>query len=273
MESISCLICGADKGRPIFDRESPRHVICRRCGFVYENPRPSFAEMLAYYRSGYYESLPPADPTARSERGEAICSWAGDRIGPDDLVVEIGCGHGAALNHVRRQFGCKAIGIEPSESQAAVARATFGLDVIGGGFENADIGEGKAKLVFLFHVLEHLHDPIAAIRKCGRALADDGVLFIEVPNVLNPNRRKRLSAWFSLEHIWYFSPATLTAVAAMAGFSPLRIEATNAVRLLARNGGSPVTIPNEFGSVRRALWRHDAVYWPRKIMAKLLGRG
>ena len=272
METINCVICGTDDGRPIFNRDAPRHVICRRCGFVYENPRPTMAEMLAYYKSGYYESLPTIDPTERSERGEAICRWVNGRITADDLVVEIGCGHGAALNHVRREFGCSVLGVEPSESQAALARKTFGLDVIAGGFEAAETGERKAKLVFLFHVLEHLHDPIAAIRKFGDMLSDDGMLFIEVPNVLNPHRGKRLSTWFTREHVSYFSPSTLTSVAAMGGFSASRVEATHAVRLLARKGNSPVVIPAEYWAVRRALWRHDASYWPRRIAAKLLGR-
>ena len=37
-------------------------------------------------------------------------------------------------------------------------------------------------VIAMFHVLEHLEDPVEVLEECRSVLADDGRLFIEVPN-------------------------------------------------------------------------------------------
>lgn len=71
-------------------------------------------------------------------------------------------------------------------------------------------------VVTLWHVLEHVQDPLALIRDAGVLLRGGGSLWIEVPNLedelaeLSPAYRERC---FMREHISYFSAAVLERVA------------------------------------------------------------
>jgi SAM-dependent methyltransferase len=45
----------------------------------------------------------------------------------------------------------------------------------------SELGSTKPDLVIIAHVLEHLPDPLASLLEIRRAIADDGVLYVEVP--------------------------------------------------------------------------------------------
>jgi hypothetical protein len=100
-------------------------------------------------------------------------------------------------------------------------------------------------------------------------LAPGGHLFIEVPNILRPTVGKRLSAWLSREHVYYYSLASLAHILSRSGFSAVRSHGDGPVRVLASR---PPTDPfplREYWAVRRAIVRHHAIYWPWKIARKL----
>lgn len=284
-EETPCLLCGSTAARPLLWRQRPRHVVCRECGLVYQNPRPTVASIQAYYERGYWEDRGSADDARHDvsqQRGAAIAALARNVIGKDDLIVEVGCGHGKILAYVRDQFACQALGVEPSLAQCAAARERFGLELIQGGLDDLDLGGRKAKLLILSHVLEHFHEPRAALARCRAALADDGWIFVEVPSILCPHPAKRLSTWLSIEHMVYFSLTTLSQMLAETGFRVTATESSTFVRAFAQNtaglpqthGGSPAF--NEYWPVRRALLRHEIHYWPRyaaqRAVAMLSGK-
>lgn len=83
---------------------------------------------------------------------------------------------------------------------------------------NVLAGVEKADLVSCRYLLEHCHDPVAALRAMAGLLTPDGVLLVEVPD-----SSKFLAACdYSFpweEHICYFTEATLRALAAQAGLT------------------------------------------------------
>jgi cyclopropane fatty-acyl-phospholipid synthase-like methyltransferase len=186
-------------------------------------------------------------------------------------VVEIGCGRGEILSIVRDQLGCQVLGIEPSRAQASAAASRFGVEVIQGDLDSADLQGNRADALVMCHVLEHFHDPLAALIRCRDLVTDDGWIFIEVPNILQPNSRKRLSRWLAFEHMYYFSLGTLSRLLEQAGFRVRRTETSTFVRALAQKTATvpiPANAPavpnrNEYRKVCRALIRHELVYWPR----------
>jgi SAM-dependent methyltransferase len=280
MEQTNCLLCGADDADPLLRRECPRHVVCRRCGLVYQNPRPTHDEMAAHYAQGYWEERGLDDEYQGTsseqsiDRGNAIVEWTRSYVRPTDLIVEGGCGHGEILAHVRDQLGCTAIGVEPSQSQAVAARRRFDLEMINADLDSVDFGEQRPKLLILSHVLEHFHDPRAALRRCAELLPDDGLLFIEVPNILHPHPRKRLSSWLAFEHMTYFSPGTLRRMLSELGFRILNEEQSTFVRLLAQKSNSTALspMPRESSAVRRALRKHEIQYWPAYVFRRAFGK-
>jgi SAM-dependent methyltransferase len=281
MEQTNCLLCGSNEAEPLLRRETPRHVVCRRCGLAYQNPRPTRDEMAAHYAQGYWEDRGLDDeyqgtPSEQSiNRGNAIAEWTRSYVTPSDLVVEVGCGHGEILAHVRDQLGCGAVGVEPSQGQAVAAQRRFGLEMINADLDSVEFGERRPTLLILSHVLEHFHDPRAALRRCLTLLPDDGLLFVEVPNILHPHPRKRLSTWLAFEHMTYFSSGTLRRFLSELGYRILNTEESTFVRVLAQKSNRPADLspmPCEASQVRRALRKHELQYWPAYVMRRALGR-
>jgi len=286
MERTVCLLCGADDVRTLLRRTMPRHVVCRRCGLVYQNPRPTLREMAAYYQEEYWENRGPvvgnaAQPLADAsgDRGRAFVDWIHPFVGPQDLVVEIGCGHGEIISYVRDQLGCQVLGVEPSHAQSEAAAKRFGIEVVESDLESLDLAGLRAKVIILSHVAEHFHDPRAAFIRCGDFLVDDGWIVVEVPNILHPNSNKRLSTWLSMEHLYYFSKGTLSRILLEAGFQVVHSRCADFVRVVAhkspeseslRTAAEPVD--NEFRQVLRALWRHELRYWPKYIARRATSR-
>lgn len=286
MEQTVCLLCGVEDARPLLRRGNPRHVVCRRCGLVYQNPRPTIAEISAYYEQGYWEDRGPvetcgAHPLGNSslERGRFIVDWTRSQLGSLQRIVEIGCGRGEILAYVRDQLGCQALGVEPSRAQASAAASRFGLEVLNADLDSVDLAGRRADALVLCHVLEHFHDPRAALIRCRDLLVDDGWIFIEVPNILHPDTRKRLSRWLAIEHMHYFSVGTLSRLLRETGFRVTRTETKTFVRTLAQKTAAvppprdTPTLPevNEYRQVLGALRRHELIYWPRYTVARAMG--
>ena len=138
-------------------------------------------------------------------------------------LMDFGCGDGEVLG-AARALGMQAIGIDISASRADAARISGGLvypDLAA--FD--DLGGGKVHAVVLSQVLEHVSDPVGLLQQIAQCLLPGGVLFVAVPNCAGlsvPRSFDEFHHLQPLEHLNAFTPASLRAVAARAGFRPLR---------------------------------------------------
>jgi 2-polyprenyl-3-methyl-5-hydroxy-6-metoxy-1,4-benzoquinol methylase len=97
-------------------------------------------------------------------------------------MLDLGCGDGTLL-WLARQDGWEVRGVELFPEQTRLVRETLGIDV-----ETSDItaytgGNEAYDCVVLTHVLEHLPDPVAALRKIRRLLKPGGAGVLEFPNI------------------------------------------------------------------------------------------
>ncbi len=289
MEKTTCLFCGVNEELPILRRAEPRHVVCRRCGFVYQNPRPTNEEMQEHYKNHYWQNRSHESSVADSTEVEANGRPAGitklltGHVGKDDLVVEVGCGPAAILACIRDSVGCRVLGIEPSMAQADAVRHKYGIEVRCGDIESLNLGPQKPQALILSHVLEHIYEPAAALSRLRENLADAGWLVLEVPNVLNPHPKKRLANWLAREHVYYFSRTSLTRLLVTAGFRTVNVEEANYLRIVAQKTNQNTQELksergiNEYWRVRRAFAKHELIYWPeyalRRVRRLIVGAG
>jgi SAM-dependent methyltransferase len=139
--------------------------------------------------------------------------WVGE-----GRYLDVGCGSGAALG-AARALGWRVAGIEMNEAAAARARQ-FTEELYVGDILSAPIGAARFDVVTAFHVLEHLPDPVAALRRMLGWLDPDGLLVVEVPNAGGLGARLFGRAWSALElprHLFHFSPETLARTVGLAG--------------------------------------------------------
>ncbi|MFI5340103.1 MAG: class I SAM-dependent methyltransferase [Candidatus Methylomirabilales bacterium] len=225
LQDVSCNLCGADDAeRLTTSREFPI-VRCRACGLVYVNPRPTAEDLVSLYAD--YHTRDGGDEASWDrlmgrifrESAERLCSSRnGSRPG---RLLDIGCGYGAFVAAMRER-GWDAEGVDPSPTVVAAAvkkgrRVRLGtLDGIRGEDEPYDA-------VTMFYVLEHLPDPMTALRKVSDLLAPEGMLLIRVPHttpivrLLSP-----LGLGGALYdppfHVYDFSPTVLREMLRRTGF-------------------------------------------------------
>jgi SAM-dependent methyltransferase len=160
---------------------------CKSCGFVFDSPRPTIDELVAFYsRPGQYEDWIEAQ-AARDEVWRRRVAKMLPYSQPGSLL-DIGTGIGQFLVHARHHFDY-VTGTEISTSAVDIARARYGLEILQGQVEQMQI-DRRFDNVTMFHVLEHVPDPSRTIARCVELLQPGGALVIAVPNDLEAARQR-----------------------------------------------------------------------------------
>ncbi|HEV2687690.1 MAG TPA: class I SAM-dependent methyltransferase [Bryobacteraceae bacterium] len=164
-------------------------VECKNCRLIRLEPRPSPQELTRYYPPEYWYA-PDGDTASRLE--EAYRRFVlRDHINfvlraiadseEKGLVVDVGCGGGLVLKMLSER-GLPVLGLETSEAAANSAWQRNGVAVICGDLSKSPIERGTCSVVTMFHVLEHLHDPVGYLRSARDLLLPGGRLIVQVPN-------------------------------------------------------------------------------------------
>lgn len=153
-------------------------------------------------------------------------------------ILEIGCGHGQTLAYFKQERGAVfTVGVEYVPEVAAVARQRSEVDeVITGDIEtlSLDYPPGEFDLIIAGHVLEHVKDPWAVVRRLRSLLKPTGQLIGSLPNV----RHFRISIpllvygkWqyekegvLDWTHTKFFTRMTILELLESSGFRAERID-------------------------------------------------
>jgi SAM-dependent methyltransferase len=199
-------------------------VACRECGTCFASGLPDGARLSEYYGQSSKYDLSAEDAEVSSydvkrhqDSAAFIAAHVADRQGP---VLDIGTATGAFLLALRDIGFTSVHGVEPSHEAARKARESHGLDVIAGDTQTAIEKWHKTFAVVTFvAVLEHIVDPGAALREIARLLRADGVVYLLVPDAARfTDHLDAPYQEFSVEHINYFTVASLTNLLASIGF-------------------------------------------------------
>jgi SAM-dependent methyltransferase len=223
---VSCYLCGSGDCRQIHDRIRydlpPRPYRCGQCGLVFLHPRMDPDEEAKFYREVYrtrYADEPAQDSFDASlpEARERVERFRG-LLGKDLDILEIGCATGAFLS-LAAGWVRSVKGVEITPQYAAFAKG-LGVPVV---TSLEEVPDGGFDRIFLFHVLEHLQDPIASLHALRSKIRPGGKLILEVPNVddvlVSVYRiREHLDFYWEIAHQYYFSRNTLGVVLSRAGY-------------------------------------------------------
>jgi SAM-dependent methyltransferase len=204
-----------------------RTVMCTGCGLVRCDPMPDAVALDQYYRERYridykQQSAPSRRHILRAGR------VAIDRITrlprlqqhpAGGRALDIGAGGGEFAYLLGRSTGLAITGIEPNEGYAQHARRTLGLDLVVSPLNEAMPAGGSFDLVTMFHVLEHLRDPGAALARIASWLAPGGLAVVEVPNV-EATCQSPLHL-FHAAHLYNFNAPSLERLGEKAGLEPV----------------------------------------------------
>lgn len=207
---------------------------CRQCGLVYANPRAPEAAILARYSRDYFwnEYLPAVGaPGGRVDLGfndarhGAMLRLIRSHAAGGRRLLDVGTGAGLFLKAAERA-GWEVAGLELSEAGAAFARDTLQVEVRQERAEAMSFPAGSFDVAVMFDVVEHLFDPRTVLEATRRALRPGGLFVVSTPNFDALSRIVLGVNWAvlsPLEHVYYFTEATLERMLNLCGFSRVEV--------------------------------------------------
>lgn len=196
---------------------------CSRCGLIVLHPVPDESTLRAFYNDGYTVDFKHYVKNIRRAARSALEDLR-QHFPKRGSLLEIGCSYGSFLAEAR-QDGWNVTGIELSEDAAAYAKEHYKLRVFSGELCNnlPELGEQLYDAVVLFHVIEHIPDPIQFLSDCRKILKPGGALVLRTPNASSLIARITGPFWQWISppaHLFLYSPATLRFLLQKAGYQP-----------------------------------------------------
>lgn len=227
MEQVPCNNCGSPRCETAYvcrdfymglAKGDYSVVRCLDCGLFYINPRPGAEELRKYYPDSYYDRASGLLSALRSAVLSLETKKFTGLLGASSRILEMGCGTGDLLAVLSRKFGCRAFGTEPT-GFAAERAAEKGVTI----FPSLEAAAAGAPydLAILKHVIEHLPDPVAALKTIHGLLVPGGRLYLWLPMAGTPIQRWFGAAWDGFDaprHLYAYSRETLAAALGKAGF-------------------------------------------------------
>ncbi|MDX6708624.1 MAG: hypothetical protein QOI48_4470 [Solirubrobacteraceae bacterium] len=137
-------------------------------------------------------------------------------------ILDVGAGRGRFVAQARAA-GWYAHGIEPSLRGVEGAKA-IGVELVQSGIEDAAVPLASLDAAELWHVLEHLDDPGAALARIAGWLRPSGLLLVGVPNLASVQARAGGPRWYHLDvprHRTHFTVTGLHALLRRHGLEPV----------------------------------------------------
>ncbi len=225
-----CTLCSSPDVHRLFTVEDGFSVAeCRGCAAVVTVPLVDDAEIGSYYPQEYYgrggKRFNPVFESLirwfRARRARAI-----ERFVPHGRILDVGCGRGL-LPALMRERGWDAHGLEVSATAAHHARDVLGIPVFVGDLLSSPYPPASFDVVVIYHVLEHMRDPIAALKRAHEILRPGGLLVVAVPNFESLQARVTNRHWFHLDvprHYHHFRLSWLSRLLGERGFSVAKVS-------------------------------------------------
>jgi SAM-dependent methyltransferase len=279
---------------------------CRDCGVLFANPLRSQTELDRYYGDrGHWAQVFEARVQRGAQRARARDQQKNGRrlSGRDRIllalepyvpvsrppagakVLDFGCGDGKFLDKLKL-LGWETYGIEPAMSTAFPNH--YRLD--------EPPQDASVDFVLLNHVLEHVPEPLALLRRLAGAMREGGTLFISLPRLDTlPQHGQFKYCLDGRKHLAAYSETCLTGLLARAGFvHTARLDAADLdeamtkgqplrLRLVATRTQAPPPLPLEpLAPAVRALREYRRTpagflgpverVWPVRLRAALMAR-
>ena len=228
-------------------------------GLVRTDPRPMPDEIRYFYEEEYRVSYKGAsEPKPKHvARGGLVALSRYKRLReflPEgSRVLDAGSGGGEFLCLLDKHRGCAGLGIEPNEGYADYSAREYGLNITKGFFTDVEPDQESVDMVTLFHVLEHVEEPIACLKILASWLRPGGLLVVEVPNA--ESKAGSPSGKYHFAHLFNYNLTTLAAIGRQAGLAVERKWVSSDggnIEIVFRKTDSPPAIELE-GNAERVL--------------------
>ena len=235
-ETIGCPLCGARTAAHFITAEDDltgrpgrfTFLCCGDCQLVYQSPRLRLEHIKPFYDDEYlahrkrsnWGVLTPVFAAAMNaldrEKLRIVSRYV--RLDPTSAVLDVGCGAGTFLDHVRGRHGCDVVGVDFVDLSDRPAMR--GVEFHCGLFYDRHVGDARFDLITMWHFLEHDYDPLRSLSMAREALRPTGRLIVEVPRLDSVTFRLFGDRWPGLQapqHTALYDRERLLLLARRAG--------------------------------------------------------
>lgn len=260
----ACELCGSVRSEVAICVGEHRVVRCSGCGLGQLDPRPKPASLSDLYGEDYFSQHRMTADTDDQLRARVagqdylvrfIRRWR--RAGS---LLDIGCASGYFPARAR-ETGYEVCGLEIAEWAVRQGQERLGLNIHQGTIGSASFDPASFDIITMWHVVEHLDEPISDLTTVRNWLKPDGVLVVACPNAGSFDAKKygvEWAGWSIPYHIWHFTPKSLGMLLTGCGYEALHLKTTNSQWIKERLRRLPVlTIVRNLVSSRftgRDMW-------------------
>lgn len=133
-----------------------------------------------------------------------------------ETMLDIGSGYGFWMNYCETR-GILTEGFDVSDEVVDYAKNKLRLNVFKMDAMKFEAGK-KYDLIMMFDILEHMEDPNRFLSKYSKFLNEDGLLYIQVPNIIGFHI-PREHGYGLPEHLWQFNFETLSKLLKNNGYN------------------------------------------------------
>jgi SAM-dependent methyltransferase len=208
-------------------------VECCGCRLIRLYPQPGPEELRSFYPPEYW--LPPEhDLDSRLRQKYRRLALADDvrfveralrESEEKGILLDVGCGDGFLLSILAAAGDRPAIGLDFSLDAARSAWRDHHIPAICGTLSSAPFTDGSCAAISMFHVLQHLYNPVSFLDAAYRLLAPDGRLIVQVPNAACWQFLLFGDRWQGIDvprQLLYFRASDLETLLEHCGFEILR---------------------------------------------------
>jgi len=221
-----CPICDAKNCNLFIEIDNFPILKCNSCNIVYLNKNISNDSIGELYTTEYFEGGPEGRGYECYQNCEKFLTLNFRRRIKElsqyvnrGNVLDVGCGYGFFLKCLDKRY--KGFGIDISEHAIHIARENYNLNVRLGSIDWNTFPPNTFSLITMWDVIEHLPDPKLSLEILHSMLREDGMIAITTGNVKSYFAKicgKRWHLYSVPEHLWYFSPQSLTMLLEKTGF-------------------------------------------------------
>ena len=128
-------------------------------------------------------------------------------------VLDYGCGSGSFVRYLRAK-SINAYGYDPNIKLNNLGEFNYITD--------KDTWKNKKyDIIFLWHVLEHIHNPFLLIENLKENLNKNGEIFIAIPNYKSHDSKYYGKYWAGYDlprHLWHFTRESIYQIAKKTNF-------------------------------------------------------
>jgi len=237
LEEVACNACGSQDQEMIAERERfglpLRTVICKNCGLIFINPRPTKEMYAEFYKSDYRKAVSGSDEgdDAQFQKEFHFASYASLPVlykflpgWSPKTIMELGSSYGGVLSaHLQNYPGSIGFGVEPLLKIGEYARQRTGATIYTSLFEDFK-PVSKYDLVILSRTLNHTLDPKENLTKIGRMLTENGIFALILQDPISNTIHIPFERVTEMTHPYMFTIESIQYLLGLSGLDVVGVQ-------------------------------------------------